>query len=67
VRQQAVRTCLVESSWILIQKDPVMRLKYNKLKNEKVAKRAIIAIARNLLIRIRRMLLGREPYVVGVC
>jgi len=44
-----------------------MRLKYNKLKSKKGAKRALIAIARNLLIRIRRMLLGREPYVVGVC
>ena len=62
-----VRTCLVESSWHLIQKDPVMRAKYNRLKGKKGAKRAIIAIARNLLIRIRRMLLGREPYVVGVC
>jgi hypothetical protein len=48
-------------------KDPVMRSKYIRLKGKKGAKRAIIAIARNLLIRIRRMLLGREPYVVGVC
>jgi transposase len=62
-----VRTCLVESSWILIQKDPVIRLKYNKLKSKKEAKRAIIAITRSLLIRIRTMLLGREPYLVGVC
>jgi transposase len=62
-----VRTCLVESSWILIQKDPVIRLKYNKLKSKKGAKRAIIDITRSLLIRIRRMLLGREPYLVGVC
>lgn len=44
-----------------------MRLKYNKLKSMKGAKRAIIAIARNLVIRIRKMLLGHEPYVVGVC
>ncbi len=62
-----MRNCLVESSWILITKDPLMGLKYNKLKAMKGGKRAIIAIARNLLIRIRRMLLGQEPYVVGVC
>jgi transposase len=62
-----VRTCLVESSWILIQKDPLMRLKYNKLKAMKGAKRAIIAIARRLVIRIRRILLNKEPYIVGVC
>jgi transposase len=62
-----VRTCLVESSWILIQKDPVMRFKYNRLKSKKGAKRAIIAIARKLIIRIRRILLNNEPYVVGGC
>ena len=39
-----VRTCLVESSWILIQKDPVLRSKYNRLKSKKGAKRAIILL-----------------------
>jgi len=62
-----VRTALVEASWILIQKDPWMRAKYNRLKGMKGGKRAIIAIARNLIIRIRRILLNNEPYVVGVC
>lgn len=60
-----VRTCLVESSWLLIQKDSGMRKKYDRLKQWKGAKRAIIAIARNLIIRIRRILLDGEPYVVG--
>jgi len=62
-----VRTCAVEGSWILITKDPLMRLRYNKLKAIKGAKRAIIAIARKLIIRIRRILLNKEPYTVGVC
>jgi len=62
-----VRTCAVEGSWILITKDPLMRLRYNKLKAMKGAKRAIIAIARKLIIRIRRILLNKEPYIVGVC
>ncbi len=62
-----VRTCLVESSWILITKDPLMRVKYNRLKAMKGAKRAIIAVARKLIVRIRRILLNNEPYVVGVC
>jgi len=62
-----VRTCLVESSWILIQRDPYMRSKYDQLKRFKGGKRAIIAIARNLIIRIRRILLINEPYAVGVC
>jgi transposase len=62
-----VRTCAVEGSWIWITKDPLMRLRYNKLKAMKGAKRAIIAIARKLIIRIRRILLNKEPYIVGVC
>lgn len=60
-----VRTCLVESSWHLITKDPWMRRKYDRLKQWKGGKRAIIAIARTLIIRIRRILLNQEPYVVG--
>ncbi len=60
-----VRTCLVESSWHLIWKDPVMQYRYKKLKGRKGAKRAIIAIARHLIIRIRRMLLDNKPYVIG--
>jgi transposase len=61
-----VRTSLVEASWILIYRDPVMKSKYEKLKSRKGAKRAIIAIARNLIIRIRRILLNNEPYAMGV-
>jgi transposase len=57
-----VRSSLVEGSWILIYRDPVMRLKYEQLKRRRGAKRAIIAIARNLIIRIRSILLNNEPY-----
>ena len=60
-----VRTCLVEASWILIQKDRGLRKKYDRLKQWKGAKRAIIAIARHLIIRVRRILLNQEPYVLG--
>jgi transposase len=61
-----VRTCAVESSWILITRDSVVRRKYDRLKRVKGAKRAIIAIARNLMVKIRRILLNNEPYVVPV-
>ena len=60
-----VRTCLVEASWVLIQKDLGLRKKYDRLKQWRGGKRAIIAIARHLIIRIRRILLNQEPYVVG--
>jgi len=60
-----VRTCLVEGSWILITRDPFMRSKYLNLKNRKGGKRAIVAIARHLIVRIRRILLNGEPYIIG--
>ncbi len=61
-----VRSCLVESAWILIGKDPQIRQRYLRIKARRGAKRAIIAIARNLSGRIWRMLLTHEPYVAGV-
>jgi transposase len=61
-----VRTSLVEGSWILIYRDPVMKLKYERLKRRKSAKRAIIAIARHLIIRIRKILITNEPYAIGL-
>jgi transposase len=60
-----LRHCLVESSWVLVYRDPAMRVKYEKLKIRKGAKRAIVAIARNLAIRIRSILLSNEPYELG--
>jgi transposase len=59
-----VRACLVESSWILIAKDPDMRKRYQALKNRKGGKKAIVAIARMLIIRVRRILLDNEPYLL---
>ncbi len=60
-----VRSCLVESAWILIGKDPQMRQRYLRIKARRGAKRAIVAIARNLSGRIRHILLTHEPYVAG--
>ena len=57
-----VRTALIESSWILITKDPWMRSRYMRLKSIKGSKRAIVAIARRLIIRLRSMLLHNVPY-----
>jgi len=57
-----VRTTLVESSWLLIGKDPIMRCKYENIKHRRGGKRAIVAVARSLSARIRRMLLDQVPY-----
>jgi transposase len=62
-----VRTTLVESSWILIGKDPSMRCKYENIKHRRGGKRAIVAIARILSARLRRMLLDQVPYKIDFC
>lgn len=64
--KNTLRAMLVQASWALIRKDGVMREKYERLKAGSGAKRAIVAIARTLLIRMRRLLLDQCPYVVGV-
>lgn len=60
-----LRSLLVEASWVLISKDPAMKEKYQTLKYRAGAKKAIVAIARKLLIRARRVLLDRTAYVLG--
>ena len=66
VGKNSLRAMLVQASWALIRKDGVMREKYDRLKSRSGGKRAIVAVARTLLIRMRRMLLDNNPYVVGL-
>jgi transposase len=66
IGKNALRALLVQASWQLIRKDGVMHEKYERIKARSGGKRAIVAIARTLLIRMRRLLLDGLPYVVGV-
>ena len=59
-----VRTTLIESAWTVIRKDPAMTWKYEKIKHRGGAKKAIVAIARNLSGRMRRILLDQIPYQI---
>jgi transposase len=61
----SVRATLVEAAWYLIGKDKAMRNKYEQVKVRAGAKRAIIAIARKLLLCTGRLLLDEQMYVVG--
>jgi transposase len=61
----SVRATLVEASWYLIGKDQTMRKKYEQIKARAGAKRAIVAIARKLLLCTRRLLLDRQFYTAG--
>jgi transposase len=64
--KSGLRGTLVEASWMLINKDRAMRQRYDEIKARSGAKRAIVAIARMLLLRMRRILLDRRPYVLGL-
>jgi transposase len=66
VGKNSLRATLVQASWALIRKDGVMQKKYDRLKVRSGGKRAIVAVARTLLIRMRRMLLDNNPYVIGL-
>ena len=66
VGKNSLRAMLIQASWTLIRKDGVMREKYDRLKSRSGGKRAIVAVARTLLIRMRRLLLDNNPYVVGL-
>lgn len=66
IGKNSVRTALVEASWKLITKDGAMYDKYERIKARAGAKRAIVAVARTLLLRTRRMLLYGHPYAIGV-
>lgn len=66
VGKNMLRGILVEAAWMLIRKDVVMREKYERIKGHSGSKRAIVAVARSLLLRIRRMLLDGQPYLKEV-
>jgi transposase len=62
---RGVRSWLVESSWIAIRKDPVLLGKFNAvLRNSGSQKKAIVAVARKLAIRIRALLLTGQKYEI---
>ena len=61
-----LRGVLVEAGWTLIKKDGVMAAKYERIKARAGGKKAIVAVAHNLLLRIRRILLDGVPYSAGV-
>jgi len=65
-RNPMLRAILVESSWIVVRKDPALILAFNKLCRRMKKNNAIIHIARKLLNRIRFVLNNRQPYVVAI-
>jgi transposase len=60
-----LRTLLVEASWTLIRKDPSMGAFYEKIEARRGAKRAIVAVARKLCLRLVAMAKTGEVYRIG--
>jgi len=60
-----LRTLLVEASWTLIRKDPSMGAFYAKIAARRGAKRAIVAVARKLCLRLVAMAKTGEVYRIG--
>jgi transposase len=61
-----LRTAIVESSWVIIRKDPAMLYLYKKYCAVMVPNKAIIKIARHLLSRIRYVWTNQVEYEVGL-
>ena len=63
-----LRRVLIESAWTVIKHDPHLRDKYNRIKARGTnGKKAIVAVARSLAVRLRRCILDETEYVIGVC
>jgi len=62
-----VRSWLIESAWIAIRHDPVLLEKYRRVVSHcGSGKKAIVAVARKLALRLRAMLLTMQPYQIGL-
>jgi len=62
-----IRSMLVENSWAAIRKDPVLLAKFSRIwRSSGSKKKAIVGVARMLIVRLRACVLSNTPYAVGV-
>jgi transposase len=62
-----IRKWLIESAWVAIRRDPVLFDKYNRVwRASGSSKKAIVAVARKLALRVRYLLLTGETYCLAV-
>lgn len=61
-----LRKALIESSWMVIRKDPALLMLFKKYCRTMHKNKAIIRVAKHLLARIRYVLKEQKPYVEGV-
>jgi transposase len=62
-----VRSWLVESAWLAIRHDPALLDKYRRVVSHcGSGKKAIVAVARKMALRLRAILISGEPYQTGL-
>jgi transposase len=62
-----IRATLIENSWTAIRKDPVLLAKFTRVWHASGSKKkAIVAVARVLIVRFRACVMSGTPYVIGV-
>ena len=61
-----VRWILTEVAWLSIRKDPALKEVYERIKARRGAKKAIVAVARKLIGRIRSCFIHGYEYQIGL-
>jgi len=63
---ERVRAWLIQCAWRAVNLDPVLLHKYRAVwKNSGSKKKAIVAVARKLTVRMRALELTNQPYCIG--
>jgi transposase len=61
-----LRSTLIENSWIAIRKDPVLLDKFTRIWHGSGSKKkAIVAVARMLIVRLRACIISGTAYAIG--
>jgi transposase len=61
-----IRSTLIENSWVSIKKDPVLLSKFMRVwRSSGSKKKAIVAVARVLIVRLRACVISGTPYAAG--
>ncbi|MFL5788285.1 MAG: IS110 family transposase [Flavisolibacter sp.] len=61
-----LREAIIESSWVIVRKDPAMLMLYKRYCARMDENKAIIKIARHLLNRIRYVWMNQTTYEIGI-
>lgn len=61
-----MRSTLIENSWMAIRKDPALLSKFTRIwRGSGSKKKAIVAVARMLIVRLRACMISGTPYSIG--